>query len=73
MASWLKDILGSVIFFLSVTSLWAGFRVIASQILVGIRTVLGLELGIQRILAGGGCVILGAVLGGLSLEISSLP
>jgi len=50
MASWLKDVLGSVIFFLSVTSLWAGFRVIASQFLVGIRTVLGLELGIQRVL-----------------------
>jgi len=73
MASWLKDILGSVIFFLSMTSLWAGFRVIAGQILVGIRTVLGRELGIQRVLAGGRCLILGAVLGGLSLEISSLP
>jgi hypothetical protein len=55
MASWLKDIPGSVIFFLSVTFPRAGFRVIASQILVGIRTVLG------------------AVLGGLSLESSSLP
>jgi hypothetical protein len=73
MANWLKDILGSVIFFIYVTSLWAGFRVIASLMLVGIRAVLGLELGIQRVLAGGGCVILGAVLGGLSLGVYMHP
>jgi uncharacterized membrane protein len=73
MVNWLKDILGSVIFIIYMSCLLAGVQVIASLMLAGTRAVLGLELGIQRVLAGGGCVLLGAVLGGLSLGVYMHP
>ena len=73
MANWVRDLLWGIFFLVVMTGLLAGLQVIVSFMYRGSRAILGFERDTNRYLAGTACVILGAVLGGLSLGIRPRP
>ena len=73
MGTWFWDALGHILFFVYMTGLQAGLSLIVGLTFIGGRAILGVDREPHPILAGIGCVILGAAAGAVSFSLHPRP